>query len=204
MPNSALKKLFDIPSTRSEEMAEISADAFIDAEDPIGNFIFQDEPDRYALKRRFFRSLVHSCPPNAIRKGTSPDLEAVSIWFPPGMDHSEDTEADTFAANDFESNQTMERLQAVNEVIATLTADLGSQAQWYLHLVAVSPQFQGQGYASTLIKPMLARADEEHCPCSLITQSLANVKKYERWGFKIVKEISVPQSDEHFYSMRRE
>jgi hypothetical protein len=51
---------------------------------------------------------------------------------------------------------------------------------------------------------MLDRAAREGLPCTLITQTMSNVRKYEHWGFKVVKEMSVLGSSERFCSMRRE
>ncbi|MEI8348912.1 MAG: GNAT family N-acetyltransferase [Candidatus Omnitrophota bacterium] len=195
--------LYEVPPDRINEMADVSAEAFIENNDPIGNFMFQNEPNHSVLKKRFFRSLVTSCSPRAVRQGISPNLEAVSIWFPPGIGHVEDVDTDPFNAQDFSNPETFEKMRVVNEVIAALTAHLGQEPQWYLHLVAVRPQFNGQGYSSRLIRPMLARAESEGFPCTLITQSIENVRKYEHWGFGVVKEMPVPCSREKFYSMRK-
>lgn len=194
--------LYEVPLSRIEEMADVSADAFIGCNDPIGNFMFQNDPNHLLLKRRFFRSLVTSCSPKAVRYALSPKLEAVSIWFSPKMDHSEDVDADPFSAQDFVNPETMEKMRAVNDVIAELTAHLGQERQWYLHLVAVRPEFIGLRYSSLLIRPILARAKEENIPCTLITQSMENARKYEHWGFQIVKEMPVSGSQERFFSMR--
>ncbi len=94
--------------------------------------------------------------------------------------------------------------KAVNNVIDALTGNLGEEPQWYLHLVAVRPQFAGRGYASLLVRPMLARAAKEGIPCTLITQTMDNVRTYEHWGFEVVKEMPVPGSGEKFCSMRKE
>ena len=196
--------MYEVPLTRIDEMADVSAEAFIGCDDPVGNFMFQNEPEHLVLKRRFFRSLATTCSANAVRQATSSNLEAASIWFPPGMDHSEGVEPDPFGTDDFADSGTMRRMQAVNDVIAALADGLGQEPQWYLHLVAVRPRFRERGYSSVLIRPMLARADEENLPCTLITQSLGNVRKYESWGFKVVREIPVPRSNEKFRSMRRE
>jgi len=196
--------LYDVPGNRMNDAADAAADAFIGASCPIGIFIFGNEPDHLVLRRRFYRSLVTSCPPKANTQGTSPALEAVGIWFPPGTDHSEDVDADPFSEEDFADPGTIERLQAVSDVIDALTGHLGQEPQWYLHLVAVRPQFIDRGYASLLIRPMLSRAALEGLPCTLITQSMENVSKYEHWGFKVVKEMPVPGSKEKFCSMRKE
>jgi hypothetical protein len=196
--------LYEVPRDRIAEAADAAADAFIGACCPIGIFMFQNEPDHLVLKRRFYRSLVTSCPKKAVTQGSSPGLEAVSIWFPPDIDHSEDVDTDPFCAEDFADPRTMERMQAVNDVIDALTGHLGEEPQWYLHLVAVRPQFIDRGFASPLVKPMLARAATEGIPCTLITQTMENVRKYEHWGFRVVREMAVPGSREKFCSMRKD
>ncbi len=197
--------MYEIPLSQIDSLADISAEAFINCDDPIGNFIFNDEPNHILLKKRFFRFLVTSCPTKAVRQATSSKMEAVSIWFPPGMDHSEDAAVEPpFTAQDFKSQNTMEKIQAVNEVIAALTAHLGQEPQWYLHLVAVRLEFVNQKYASLLIRPMLEKARNANLSCSLITQCQKNVLKYESWGFKVIKEMPVLHSEEKFYSMRHE
>ena len=131
---------YTIPPEMIDAAADATADAFIGASCPIGKFMFRNEPDNLALQRRFYRSIVTSCPPKAVLQGTSPRLEAVSIWFPPGMDHSEDVDQDPFTGEEFADPGTMGRIQAVNDVIDALTAHLGQEPQWYLHLVAVRPE----------------------------------------------------------------
>jgi GNAT superfamily N-acetyltransferase len=194
----------EIPIDEISKMADVTADAFMDCNDPIGNFIFYHEPEHLKLKRRFFRSLVTACPPSALRMGMTSEMAAVAIWFPPGMDHSGDEDADPFLESDFQHQETMERLIQVGNVINVLTENLGNEPQWYLHLVAVSPKFMGHRYSSLLVEPILKRADEEGLPCTLITQRLDNVRKYEHWHFEVVKEMQVPGSGEKFYSMRRD
>ena len=128
---------YTVPLIRLDDMANASADAFIGNDDPIGRFLFEDEPNHLELKRRFFRSLVTSCPAGALRQASSANMEAISIWFQPGMSHSEDVEADPFKPEDFANPETMARLEAVGHAVDQLTAGIGNEPQWYLHLIAV-------------------------------------------------------------------
>lgn len=196
--------LYEVQGNRINDAADATADAFIGACCPVGSFMFQNEPEHLVLKRRFYRSLVTSCPPKAVIHGSSPDLEAVSIWFPPGTDHSEDVDPEPLTAEDFTDRGTMDRMQAVNDVIDALTGHLGDEPRWYLHLVAVRPGFTDRGYASLLVRPMITFATSEGIPCTLITQTVENVRKYEHWGFNVVKEMPVPGSKEKFFSMRKD
>ena len=40
---------YEVPWSRIDEMAEVTADAFIGANDPRGNFMFQNEPEHLVL-----------------------------------------------------------------------------------------------------------------------------------------------------------
>ena len=73
----------------------------------------------------------------------------------------------------------------------------------YLELLAAAPGQQGKGYASLLVRPMLAKLDERRMPCYLETQSLRNVSIYQHLGFGIVHETYMPGTEFPLYSMVR-
>ena len=196
--------IYHVPPESIPMMAEMTADAFIGNDDPIGNFIFQAEPNHLILKRRFFRSIVTSSPPSAVYQASSKDMEAMAIWFPPGMDHSQDIDVDPFLESDFQDPETWNRIQAVMEAIMDLTSDLGDSPQWYLHLIAVPPQHANHHHASGLLAPMIQRARDEGLPCTLITQREENIQRYLHWGFTVVKERQVSGSNERFTAMRKD
>lgn len=67
---------------------------------------------------------------------------------------------------------------------------------YYLAYVGVSPLCQGQGIGSALIKPVLQKADEEGIPCYLETGSPDNLHFYQKYGFKLTKQITVLAASE--------
>ena len=75
---------------------------------------------------------------------------------------------------------------------------------WLLQFLGVDPDHQGKGYASTLLKAMLSRIDEEHLPCYLDTEEAENVPLYQRYGFRVVKELTIPNTDIRLWAMLRE
>jgi ribosomal protein S18 acetylase RimI-like enzyme len=75
---------------------------------------------------------------------------------------------------------------------------------WYLQTIGVAPQFQGQGYASKLIRPMLTRIDKEGLPCYLDTLDEHNAQLYEHLGFRIVDKTIVPETSLTNWAMLRE
>ena len=59
---------------------------------------------------------------------------------------------------------------------------------WYLFLLGVSPERQGQGVGSSLIEPVLRRASLDGLPCYLETQTSQNVSFYQKHGFTVVDQ----------------
>jgi len=63
---------------------------------------------------------------------------------------------------------------------------------YYLYNIAVDPEYQGKGYASKLLRPMLARFDEQNLPCYLETQIEKNVSIYQHFDFEVVEKTIIP------------
>jgi ribosomal protein S18 acetylase RimI-like enzyme len=75
---------------------------------------------------------------------------------------------------------------------------------WYLMVLGVDPGFQGKGYASKLLKPMLERADREKLPCYLETNDEVDVTIYRHFGFKVLEESLIPKTTVKNWAMFRE
>jgi ribosomal protein S18 acetylase RimI-like enzyme len=75
---------------------------------------------------------------------------------------------------------------------------------WYLMVIGVDPLYQGRGYASALIRPMLARIDNEQMPCYVETNNERNVPIFQHYGFKVVEEGIIPGTDVSHWAMSRE
>jgi ribosomal protein S18 acetylase RimI-like enzyme len=56
---------------------------------------------------------------------------------------------------------------------------------WYLMMLGVDPAYQGQGLGDALIQPVMGRAKSEGVPCYLETFKEANVRFYEKRGFRV-------------------
>lgn len=65
------------------------------------------------------------------------------------------------------------------------------QFHYYLAVLAVFPEFQGQGVGAALLKPMLDRCDVEQMPAYLLTDTEANVQFYQKYGFHVLWESGV-------------
>jgi predicted GNAT family N-acyltransferase len=130
-------------------------------------------------------------------------MEAISVWFPPDQKYPDDDESQLFDPDEFQSPETPKRIAGMLRSIGTSIGKLGSDSQWYLHILATRPEDQGKGHTSTLVRSILARADEAHRPCTLVCPG-HNIPIYEHFGFKVVGETEFADSGMFVYSMRRE
>jgi ribosomal protein S18 acetylase RimI-like enzyme len=60
---------------------------------------------------------------------------------------------------------------------------------WYLAFVGIEPSAQGRGAGGALLRPVLARADEDRTTCYLETPFPATLTFYRRLGFEVTAEL---------------
>ena len=195
--------LYEVPPERVDELVDVIGQAFSRSPDPPSDYVFELEPDPQLFKERLFSALGKACPPSALRQASSEKMEAISIWFPPGVSYPDDDESELFDPAEFQSPETPKRIAGMLRSIGATIRKLGSEPQWYLHVLATRPEHQGKGHTSVLMRSILARADEEGLPCTLVCPR-HNIPVYEHFGFKVVDETQFADSDLFVYNMRRE
>lgn len=68
------------------------------------------------------------------------------------------------------------------------------EPHWYLPVLGVDPICQGQGLGGALLSHRISSCDTNGEPIYLETQKPDNVPYYERFGFHVIREVSVPKS----------
>ncbi len=63
---------------------------------------------------------------------------------------------------------------------------------WYLNAIGVDPSAQRGGLGSALIKRMLERIDADALPAFLDTSAPDNLGYYQRFGFRVTAESTLP------------
>ena len=86
----------------------------------------------------------------------------------------------------------LNRFRKVEAAVQEAHFRLAPSPHWYLALISVEPELQGQGLGSALLRPMLARLDQEQMPCYLETQNQRNASMYERYAFRTLEEFTPP------------
>lgn len=137
---------------------------------------------------------------------TSAKLEAVAIWFRSDkveLNASKCLQVAVSSLSILKVGMGLWGLLQYAKYAGEIRRHHAPSLHWHLYQLAVAPGFRGKGYASALIKPMLAKIDDKHMPCYLETHEAQNVAIYQHYGFKIVQEGTVPQLGLRHWAMLR-
>jgi len=137
---------------------------------------------------------------------TSEKLEGIAVWLSPGnteLSAGRQIRAGMYTLIFKEGWKVIARAESAMGYVSRVQRQRAPFPHWYLFLLGVNPAFQGKGHASTLIKPMLARMDEEHSPCYLETENPKSLPIYQHYGFRVLQEAIVPGTEIRQWAMLR-
>jgi len=199
-----LDNLVRLNKAQAKPAAEVLSRAFQNY--PLLRYYFPDE-----LKRRKMASFFVSVPVYyGLRYGevyaTSTGLEGIAVWLP--------SENCPMAVWKILRSVPMSvlfgfgryggsKMRRMDAYIDEIHKRLVPYPHWFLQAVGVDPRYKGQGYASRLLKPMLARIDEEGLPCYLETHDESNVSLYEHFGFTVIEKSTIPETNLTNWAMLR-
>jgi GNAT superfamily N-acetyltransferase len=184
--------------------AGVIAKAFQDY--PLSVYFIPDDSKRRKKQPAIFRPMIS----RGLKYGevytTSPKFEGVAVWFrsTTGRDSIWSMFSFGFLVIPF--------ITGISNSIRQISFGLRTESirkrvapvpHLHLQLLGVDPVYQGQGFSSKLLRPMLARADKEGIPCFLETQAEKNVALYEHFGFRVVDEWKKAGTDIHSWAMLR-
>jgi GNAT superfamily N-acetyltransferase len=195
--------VYDVPAGELGDVAEVIGAAFGAMPDPPLEFVLQDEARAGELKQEIARMLAERTPDGAIVLASSPNMEAASIWFPPDLPYPKDSADRGPETRSFEHPETAIRLFSLLTSVAEAIDKLGTDPQWYLHLLATRPEYSRRGYATALLGHVLRIADTTAVPCSLVCPR-HNVDLYRRFGFDVIAETAIIGCPHRLYSLWRE
>ncbi len=182
---------------------EVMGRAFRD--DQLLKYLVPDDVKRARLAPSFVRKVVRYCWSYG-EVHTTPMLEGVACWLPPGGS------APTFTG--------MLRTGLLTEPLkfgwagfrrfmdmVSYTEKVHKRAvqgpHWYLWGLGVEPSEQGKGIGGVLMQPILRRGGAEGLPCYLETENERNLPFYERHGFEVVSDGEVPKRGLRVWAMVR-
>jgi ribosomal protein S18 acetylase RimI-like enzyme len=174
--------------------------------DPLWQYLVPDDGRRAILLKKFFSVMLGLAISNNQAYGISEPLNGISIGSAPTQNKTKlpiTTVVDAakllfipFLISFFRSLRIFTRFEAMQKKYAP-------KPHYYLTSIGVLPEFQGQGLASTLIRPFLKRADEEHVSVYTETMTPSNVPLYNHYGFQSMEEFKVPKTDLRIWALYR-
>ena len=181
--------------------ATLCARAFFD--DPLDGYYFPDERNRTSRQTLIYTYFLKKNLSNV--NVTSPALEGLAVWEKPYTHVGDFNPRDLlmslplFKAG-FAAIRKMVQFQSA---VVRLQMQLIQDPFWYLKLVAIAPEFQGQGFAGRLLRPSLAAAEERGEPVFLETHNPRNIPIYEKYGFRVVLKQEIGKSGIQHYCLRK-
>ncbi len=201
---NALKQLILIKNKDKEKAADTLAKAFMN--DPLSCWFFEDEETRYSYLLDYFNFRVSYGMRYGEVYATSYRYEGIAIWLP--GEKAEVTNWRGMRSGGMKlynkiSSDIMTQFNQVGHYTTEFRNNLIQPPYYQLSPIGVKPEFQGKGFGSKLLKPMLERFDEEEITCFLETQTESNLPIYEKLGFKIIKEGKIPKANLSHWGMIR-
>ena len=193
-----LTGLVRLAKAQIKRASEVLARSFQD--NPLTTYWIPDEAERKSMLHYIHESALRYAVLDGEVYATSPALEGVALWLlpekagepPPSMSTTRKVKSDVW-----------KRVIHSSDFASLIHKRHTRFPHWYLWIIGVDPKFQGKGYASALLRPMLARIDQEHLPCYLETETEKNVPLYQHYGFEIIEETVIPDSEVSHWSMLR-
>ncbi|MHA2399883.1 MAG: GNAT family N-acetyltransferase [Promethearchaeota archaeon] len=203
-----MNNLSQINRNQIKSAAKVLARAFLN--DPLYIAYFPDSSKRIEQNYHLMKNSILYCMKYGEIFITSPKLEGVALWQlnEPRKKKQDDPFKLFLNWINFSLaialGKDLETVQSIYSYTHSIHYELVPSRHWYFFILGVDPHFQGKGYASRLIKPMLARIDKDHLPCYLDTNNEQNIDLYQHFGFKTLKKYQIPGTDVTNWSMIRE
>jgi ribosomal protein S18 acetylase RimI-like enzyme len=175
-------------------------------EDPLNIYFFPDETKRRVFLPAFFEFRLNQGKACGKVYVTSDDVEGIAIWkYHDKLDISfwKTLRLGGLRTYRLYGRKLINKMMKVGDWSANRRKELIKSPYLHLGSFAVDPEMQGKGFASRLIRPMLAYLDEIGLDCCLETQSESNVSLYEHYGFEILGKSVMPDANLPHWSMIR-
>ncbi len=191
------------PKSDTAKVAAVYLSAFRD--DPLMRYLFSSARDIQKAMDVDFRYIIERAGVNGVVFRTSAAYEGAAIWYLTG-----------FPKNTFSLNMRIAWFMIKEFKVPDLKKFISfylkaerahirviSRPHYYLELLGVDAQYQGMGFASKLVKPVLAHADKSRRVCYLETQTEKNVALYQHYGFEVADTIQPGFGGDAYYLMLR-
>lgn len=188
----------DIPG-----LSRTLARAFYD--DPVMMWLLPNDKARTAQLRRLFATMTrhHHLARGGVEVACDgPGIGAAALWDPPNQ-WRDTRRGELMMTPTFIRVFGLRAAQgrAVQELMKRVHPE---EPHWYLAVIGSDPTVRGKGFGQALMRSRLDRVDAEHAPAYLESTKRENVPYYQRFGFAVTGEITLPDGGPTMWAMWRE
>lgn len=129
----------------------------------------------------------------------------ISIWskpLSPGQSHKQHHEKENFLRRQM-GEKSLETYHAIVGFMTDKSTFLISRRYWYLSIIGILPEYQGQGLGANLVTAILKKTDSAGIPTYLETFTPRNMSFYKRFGYQVVDSFHEPVTGAEYWLMTR-
>lgn len=196
------------PARKSDigALAGVLGRAFYD--DPVSTWMLPDDKSRAAGLAAYFGAATrhHHLAGGGVEAACDgPVIGAAALWDPPGRwRESRYAQFRMLPALIRAFGPRVSALSTGRTLADLLSAAHPEEPHWYLAVIGSDPTVRGRGFGQAVMRSRLDRCDAEHCPAYLESSKFDNVPYYQRFGFAVTGEITLPGGGPTLWQMWRE
>jgi ribosomal protein S18 acetylase RimI-like enzyme len=191
--------IIQLPRSQTLPAVEVLAAAF--SADPVIRYFLPPAPiaARHALQQLCY-ALIRFSQPYQHLYTTAGDVKGIAIWLPPEASPASLMQLWHLVTSGLLVVPLWMRWDRWVELISFIMQEANSRQRhvsephWYLNMLGVAPNYQGQGIGSQLLTPVLRQADCDRIPCYLETSTESAVRFYCRHGFEILATATLAET----------
>lgn len=201
-----MEELYHITKNDMPRAGAVLAEAFND--DPVWDKVFEGLPDREGKMKAFFEIPVRFCSTYGEAYASSPGLEGIAGWVP--GETADMTVWRLLRSGALSSGLKLgttfsKRIQPIFEPLEKdRRSHMEGRRYVYLQIIGVAPDHQGRGIGGKILRSLIAQCERSGLSIYLETQTEKNLGMYEKFGFRTVKEMTLPMIDVLSWEMVRE
>ncbi len=178
--------------------------AFMD--DPLQNYVFPDKEERSQKSPAHFEAILrYGCIFGEVY--ATQHMEGAVVWLPPGNTDVTPEKAEKGGLGEIPAllgEDAAARFFSVMDFLDPLHKKDAADPHWYTMVIGVDPAFSGLGYGKALMQSVMEKAQRHHVSIYLETAQPFNLHFYTKLGFKVIRELTDPESKLPLWTFKKE
>jgi ribosomal protein S18 acetylase RimI-like enzyme len=184
----------------------VLADAF--QHDPLWNKILEGESNIEQKFQACFETPVKYCYKFGEVYASSENLEGVAAWISgnaPDMTFWRMIQSGAFLPGMRMGSKVGKKIETLfKPILGDRHENMKGKSYIYLLVIGVATEFQGQGFGGKMMRELIEKCEQLGNHLYLETEVQRNVEMYEKYGFKTIKQITLPIVNHPMWEMIRE